>query len=215
MAKPKSRNPATYSSVSGGIPGILPNADDTGFSFSTHNLPASDHFFYATNFQIRQIGQTLHLIFIQRSAFDDSDKARLAIEIAFPKSWAAKFLFDAIWNQPGLNGIGKFIDSVKLESDKSGGLATRGKDNFILPIDPNCYRMFPANFVTCTLSSDQAMLEFFEVTPDTLVTLMYKRPIRPNEGVKSIVSVILSAALLQSLFITLKPLLETASKEEV
>lgn len=198
------------------IPGILLNPGETAISFNAQSLPASDHFFFASDLVVTSHAGQLHVVFGQRPSISASKEFRLAIEIIFPLFNAVDFLYDNVWSKPGLNGAGLFIDSIRQSASLSNMFEDEAvkepsqlaDEEWTLPKDPNCFRMFPSNFAAVTISAGQSMIEFFEGSPDLMVSLTHQRSIRPNEGVKSVVSVILPPLLLLKFFETTRPILE-------
>lgn len=194
------------------IPGIY--SDGKGYVLTTHNLPASEHFFVADHFQICRKHDMLDILFGSVSSFSSNNEYTLAIEISIPISYAVDFLYTPIWELPAMNSdkpiINSIQETVKKMSSILDGEHISPDEKLSLPKDPNSFRKFPANFVSCALSNGQAMLEFFEANPEMLAHLgqaSYNHS-RQNAGVKNVVCVILSPAILLKFCEKTKDILE-------
>lgn len=190
--KPKHKLKATGPA---NVPGLAYNAEEGALTFSVGNLPATSHFFAATDFQtVIQNGQ-LHVLFGSRSALDSKEQYRLAVEVVMPIKSAQVCLVKTIWEKPDMNGRKPFIESIKneiaswpdayKEDRKLGGACE-------LPTEPNNFRPFAANFATSTTSIGQVMVDFFEASPDVVVGLLQGAFRRRDAQVRSIVGVIMS-----------------------
>lgn len=193
------------------IPGIY--YDGKGFALTTANLPSSEHFFVADHFQICRKHDTLDLLFGSISSFSKKKEYSLAIEISIPVSYAVDFLYKPIWENPALNSdkpiIDAIEDSVKRTKAILDGNHISSDEQFDIPNDSNCFRKFPSNFAHCALSNGQAMLEFFEANPELLALLgQGNQSFRSNSGVKNVVCVILSPAVLLEFCEKTKKILE-------
>ncbi|QDK43198.1 hypothetical protein DOM21_17395 [Bacteriovorax stolpii] len=197
------------------IPGILLEKD--GISFSTHNLHSGDHFFVADDFRIARVGDQLSLLFGTVSSFSDDETFHLAIELNLPMKTSVDFLYSVAWEKRALNSekplVNVIEDMVNKDESVYGSVSTRNA-KIKIPNGAN-YRKFPANFVTCSVSHGQALLEFFEVSPDTVVSLLHNKHVRPNSGAKNIVSVIMSQRLVLDFYKEIKTILEPFKKSSV
>src|SRR3989339_642284 len=193
-----------------GVPGIV--SDERGYMFSVHDLPTSDHFFYATNFKLIRKGDTFVILFGNQSSFSSMNHYALAIEIVIPMKSAIDFLFSTMWEIPSSVSNQSFGLTVQERVRKNNDIygAEEIPDSDInLPEDPNCFRKFPANYVVGSISNDQALLEFFEASPATMIGLTHReRVIRPNSGLKTVVSVLMSVTLLDKFLGEAKNILE-------
>jgi hypothetical protein len=191
------------------IPGIL--IEKESISFSTHNLVSGDHFFIADDFRLVRKGDQIVILFGTISQFSTEKSFNLAIELSLPAKLAIDFLYRVIWERHALNSDKALVhvveDMVAKDEAIFGAYDVRYKD-YSIPREASNYRKFPSNFVTCAISHGQALLEFFEASPDIVVTLLHRRQVRPNSGVKNIVSVIMSQRLILEFFKELKVILE-------
>lgn len=199
----------------GDIPGLL--AREGGVSFSTHNLPSSDHFFTASDFMVASDAENLYILFGQTSHFAKADEKefRLAIEIVFSRAHARDCFYTTIFEIPALNLDIPFINSLEATYNKYAQTTTYsyGK-GLAIPKDPSSFRKFSSNFATATTSSGQGLLEFFEASPDLLLNLTSGRQRRPNMGIKSVVSVLAPTTLLYALFMEMAKFLKGDEDEK-
>lgn len=179
------------------IPGLR-ILEDGAVGFDNSNLPASSHYFDATHFALDVSGENFVILFGQKSNFSTDDKYNLAVEIAMPKEYANKFLFEAIHKINSLGHEKPFIEVVNehYEKLKSKDSDDRSKP-LKLPDDSNSFRRFSSNFSTISISGGQALIEFFEVPPDLLVSVVHSRNVRKGAGAQSIVSVVTNVSLLK------------------
>ena len=136
------------------IPGI--NFDGKGYALTTHNLPASEHFFVADHFQIKRKHDMLDMLFGSVSSFSDEKNYTLAIEISIPMTYAIDFLFRPIWEQPAFNSDKPIIEAIKESVTRTKAILDGdhlySDEKMGLPKDPSCFRKFPANFAQSALS---------------------------------------------------------------
>lgn len=196
------------------IPGIIKDA--RGVAYTTDNLTASSHFFSADSFKIKKRRDIVSILFGQTSNFESSESYRLAVEIEIPIIEAVNFLYVTIWEKGYSFEDNPFGEVVKnfclhnstLYEENLDSSESSGKNQLALPENPTCYRKFNSNFITCSLSDFQAMIEFFMVPPDLKVSLKKGKSTRPHAGVKQIISILMSPYLMNCLFGEVKGLLE-------
>lgn len=198
----------TLSSRAGDIPGIVKGTN--GFSFSSHNLPCSDHFFSASDYLLDMDSENVFILFGQKSRFrkEADGDFRLAIEIVFTRELAMDFLYKAVFEVPCINSDKPFFDAIQNSYEV---LSKNTKFHYgevgNAPKDPSFSRTFSANYATASLSASQGLIEFFEASPDLIVNLITNNGSRPNMGVKSVVSVLAPASLLYHFFLDIKKLI--------
>jgi hypothetical protein len=194
-------------------PGLVIDPSGTGIKFIPDQIPASKHFFFATDFMVVEDGSQIYMVFGSRSKFLKSNKFDRAIEIIFPKEFAFPFLVESVWETPSEKGLGKFIDSIELEAKKYASDLSPKQCEFELPSDTNSFRQFPANAAIASLASGQAMLEFLETSPGLLSALLNRGMSRPDDSVASLVNIIMEPIKLYQLFVKLKNIIKPIRKE--
>jgi hypothetical protein len=223
MKSSKKGNASLVAAGSAAVPsvrGLSYNPLENSFSFSVADIPASDHVFYCTDYRIIQDGSQLHFILGNRSKLSKQNIFQLAIEIAFPIKRAIDFFYDGAWENKSLNGTATFVESLRktvsdLDSTYSSSTGSRQRvSDLELHLDPSCYRMFSSNFATLSLADGQGMVEFFVGAPDLIVNIIHRNTVRPNDGIKSIVAVIMTPQTLLKMLEELQGILRPfASKE--
>lgn len=172
------------------VRGLELSADRSSIGFVISELPASEHFFFATNFMIKPDGGQLYCVFGAISKFAASIKFDRAIEIVLPIELAKVFLVENVWEKEGANGVSTFGASLEKEIKKQP--ASNAKQNtFEMPDNADNTRMFPSNLALASYASGQAMIEFLEAPPAIIAKLVADGPARPNESVSNLVSVIM------------------------
>lgn len=198
----KSKTIATRSSEI--VPGVI--RDSHGIAFSAKHLPSSDHFFSASDYLLDVDEENLYILFGQRSRFskNNENKLRLAVEIVYPKKLAKDFLYEVIFNKPSIGAEDTtYFQTLEMNVEKDDCKKVYERE-LEIPDDPASYRRFSANFASSFLSHGQGLIEFYEAAPDMLVNLLHEDRIRPNSGVKSVVSVLAPSSLLHSFFLQIK-----------
>lgn len=198
------------------IPGIL--IERESISFSTHNLVSGDHFFVADDFRLSRKGDQIIVLFGTVSGFSDEKTFNLAIELSLPIKLAIDFLYRVIWEKQSLSSdktLAQVVEDMVAHDEAIFGEYRVRHTDYAIPREASNYRKFPSNFVTCSISHGQALMEFFEASPDIIVSLIHRRQARPNSGVKNIVSVIMSQRLLFEFFKEVKVILEPFKQHSI
>lgn len=197
------------------VPGLILSSDRTSYSFAPNDLPASDHYFRANFFKSKIEFGELVLLFGQVSSFSNEERFKAAVEISFPIKLAVDILVRNIWDNPSMDGVSVFMEILEKHLEtfpayqyKDGGGSRDLVRNYDLPLDTSTYRAFSANFVSASLSHGQAMLEFFEASPNLLANLVHSKNLRPNDGLKPVLAIILPPDVLAAFFRNTKNLLE-------
>lgn len=191
--------------------GLMKSADGTGYAVDWTELPASDHFFLATDCKVKRDGLGLKLLFGSVSAFEtDPERFDLAVEIHFPINEGSLYLYKSVCQEVSGNGQSSFYDSVKAALVKLGGTTEVQSRNLGLPSNKSSsFRIFPANFASWSFSGTQGLIEFFEVPPELIHLFLKKNKVRPGGGVKPVISIVMDTATMTSCIDECRRFLET------
>jgi hypothetical protein len=199
--------------VDSNIPGLIFNKQKTAYSFSPHQLPASEHFFRSNTYMVTVGGGEIHFLFGQKSLFDKEQKnLKAAVEISMPIQMAAIFLYETIHTLPSLSGDRTFF-SILEDYIKAHPTSEKFECELGLPSDTNLYRAFSTNYSMVAMSNGQAMLEFFEANPALIAHLSHGKPVRSHDGLKPVIAIILPPAMMRELFEKTKGLLEPHKRQ--
>jgi hypothetical protein len=176
-------------------------ADKSSIAVDWSQLPASDHFFVATHFDIKAATTGIKLLFGVKSSFDDAARNfDLAVEIHMPGPEAYLSLYQNVFIELSGNGKTTFYESLKDLVKKQPNTVTPNNyhaNGIGLPLNrSSSFRIFPANFLGIAFTGHQAMIEFFEIPPDLLHFFRLGRAVRPGAGVKPVISVVIDSLLL-------------------
>ncbi len=212
----KQQKVISYANVS--KTGLVMSPDGSGYAVDWTVLPVSDHFFLATSCHIKKDLTGIHILFGTASSFEESEHYDLAVELHFPIHEAKLFLYNSVFVELGGNGKIPFYESVKEALNKLnvGSLLETENKMRKLPTNKNAsFRMFPANFAAMSYSGTQALVEFFEVTPELVHFVTTRTQTRPHSGVKPVISIILDTVVLFQFMSQCRDLLKNVSTQEV
>lgn len=191
--------------------GLQFTPDRSAIAINWAELPASDHFFLATHFDLKVTPIGLNMLFGTKSSFDEtSQHFDLAVEIHMPIREAKTCLYQNVHIEIGGNGKTTFYDSLSVAL-KSYSPPERQKNIGLPPNRVSSFRVFPSNFAGIAFSGLQGMLEFFEIPPDALHHFRSGNPARPGAGVKPVIAIILDSVLLRSFTQECRSVLENES----
>lgn len=183
--------------------GLLFTPDKSGIAVDWSQLPASDHFFLATHFNLKMTPSGLKVLFGTKSDFDQaSQNFDLAVEIHMPTFEAYTCIYRNVFEELSGNGKTTFYDALTNELEKRS--FTNGTNNVSavgigLPQNRgSSFRIFPSNFAGIAFNGLQGMIEFFEIPPDLLHHFRRGHPTRPGAGVKPVISVVVDSMLLRN-----------------
>lgn len=192
--------------------GLVLSPDGSGYAVDWAELPSSDHFFLATDCHVKESAAGINLLFGATSSFDEnSEHYDLAVEIHFPIQEAKQYLHRSVFVELSGNGKKTYYESIKdsLEKMKVNTTGTSPAKLRKLPVNRNAaFRIFPANFATMSFAGTQALIEFFEVTPELIHFVTSRTKMRPFAGVKPVVSVILDTFVMYNFMNSCKAVMD-------
>lgn len=197
------------------MPGVTYITSENAISLSTHDLPASDHFFTATDFDLVVKEGNLIFLFGQASHFQQEESFRVSLEIMMPISFAIDVIYKSVFENPGANGVGTFIESVKKQVESVQKINGKGsaEHSYRIAEGQNSHRVLSSNYAITSMSRGQAMIEFFEASPDLIVNIFHRGYSRPGDGLKPVIAVILSPVVLYKLLMKTEELLKPSLKD--
>lgn len=197
--------------------GIVMSPDGSGYAVDWTELPVSDHFFLATSCHLKRESTGLRMLFGTASSFETSDHYDLAVEIHFPIHEAKIYLHKSVFIELSGDGKRTYYEAIKdalkkLDLDPDNLPPEKVKK---LPVNKNAsFRIFPANFAAMSFSGTQALIEFFEVTPELVHFMTKRNKVRPYSGVKPVLSVILDTVIMFQFMESCRELIGQLPKED-
>lgn len=213
----KAVTPTINSTAARQVSGIKLTPDKSGFMLDWETLPAIENFFVATDFLVKRDLSSLVIIFGSVSAFEEHpERFDQAVEVRIPLYEAKTFLYEGSWEKPGSNGKEPFTSTLAHRTKPHAETVQRYKCQLKLPANKDAsFRKFASNFCSLTFSGGQALIEFFEASPDLLLFLMRGQALRPQAGLKIVMGVIIDPVRLHSLLIQTKAILENLTPQDM
>lgn len=199
------------------LSGLKLTPDKSGFTVDWESVPAMENFFVATDFRVKRELSSIVMIFGSVSAFESQpERFDQAVEIRFPLSEAKNFIYEGVWKRVGGNGKQPFAQSLMQRTKNFTEIVNSYSCKLDLPKNKDAsFRKFASNFCTMTFSGGQALIEFFEASPDLLHYLLRGQTLRPQSGLKVVMGVIIDPVRLLSLLNETKPILENLTPDEM
>ncbi len=192
--------------------GLVFNPTERSIAISPKHLEPATNFFCADHYKMKVSGSNLEIMFGQVNSFSEEEELTLVIQVAFPIQMAIASFHDMVWIHPGSSGLAPFSDTLKKVVEESASLFGENirntiYDNFKLPSQKET-RKFAANFATCAYSSGEAIIDFYQASPQLIHYALNHNSIRPNEKIQNIFAVVMSLNLLFEFLVKCKSLLE-------
>lgn len=193
--------------------GLTVDPENSSVSFSPSQMEAGDNFFWADHFKVQKAGSVLKILFGQIGYHTEKKELNLAVEVIFPINYAMLSLYKSVCIEPSLTGVGAFLDTLNnnvIGLEKKYGELSDGTEfqDFSVPENIMNFRRFPVNFSSSSIANGEAMIDFFEASPHMISNALNGGHVRPNERVKSVVSIICGPKLLQAFLLECQKMLK-------
>jgi hypothetical protein len=194
------------------VPGLAASPDGSQYQVNTYDVDASPNVFVANEFRLKR---RAHDILIQFGSVDDFEENGeyfdLAIQLEMPLQHVAKSLVELVWDRPSRLRNHPIIRDIELAlSDEARAWAKEYMCTRSVSKEPSVrsttFRKFPISIATVTWSEARGYIEFFEIPASALIAIQTGIA-RKQEGVRSILTVVLEARILYAFLNAVKQLM--------